>query len=40
MNVSFDGGDFLLSVFRRRAAPSGLSWNVGLFICLERVNCS
>ena len=37
--VSLDGGDlFLLSVFfRRRAAPSGLSRNVGLFICWESV---
>ena len=24
-------------VLRRRAAPSGLSWKAGLFICSERV---
>ena len=34
VDVSLDGGDlFLLSGFEAEAAPSGLSWKVGLFIC-------
>ena len=36
--VSLNGGDlFLLSGFLAEAAPSGLSRNVGLFTCWERV---
>ena len=38
VDVSLDGADlFFRVVFGRRAAPSGLSWKAGLFICSERV---